>query len=102
MVLIVQAHVDVAVHTNAMPAQVVIRRCGRLDGGLVGQIGGHCLGQIAARHGGLLLLNLLLTLLEIREALRQRLILFAKLLGLGLDIRELVGMARRREGEDGH
>jgi hypothetical protein len=43
-----------------------------------------------------------LTLFKIRKALCQRLILFAKLLGLSLDIRELVSVSHRREGEDGH
>ena len=105
MVLIGQTHVDIAVQTHAVPAQVVIRLDGRLDGGLVGQIGSHRFGEISARHclrRGLLLLKFLLTLFEIRETLGQCLVLFAKLFGLSLDVRELIGVSRRREGEDRH
>ena len=53
-------------------------------------------------HRGLLLFKLLLALFEIREALGQRLILFAELFGLSLNVRELIGVGHRREGEDGH
>ena len=83
-----------------MPAQVVTLRRPCLDRGLVGQIGGHGVHRIHERHGGLRFKSLL-PLLEIRKALRHRLVLFAKLLGLSLDIRELVGVSRGRERQDG-
>jgi hypothetical protein len=40
-----------------------------------------------------------LTFLEIREALRHRLILFTKLFGLSLDILKLVGVPCSRESK---
>jgi len=43
----------------------------------------------------------LLALLEIGETLGHRLVLFTKLLGLSLDIRELIGVACRRKCQDG-
>jgi hypothetical protein len=49
-----------------------------------------------------LLLKLLLALLEIRETLGQRLVLFAELFGLSLDIRELIGVTYRGERQHGH
>jgi hypothetical protein len=47
------------------------------------------------------LFEFLLTLLKIRNTLGQRLILIAKPIGLGLDIRKLVGVACYRESKDG-
>ena len=107
VVLIGQTHVDIAIQTHAMPAQAVIHRRGRLDHRLVRQIGSHRFREIPARQCGLglryrpLLLKLLLTFLEIREPLRQCLVLFAKLFRLSLYIRELVGAACHRESQDG-
>jgi hypothetical protein len=49
-----------------------------------------------------LLFKLLLALFEIRETLGQRLVLFAELFGLSLDIRELIGVTGRRKGEHSH
>ena len=96
-----EAHVEVAVQTDAMPAQVVILRRLRLDRCLVGQIGRHRVHRIDGRHRYRLRFESLLPLLEIGETLGHRLVLFAKLLGLSLDIRELIGVSRRCESQDG-
>ena len=100
MLFIGDAHVEVAVQTDAMPAHVVIFRRPRLDGGLVGQIGGHGVHRIRGQRNGLRF-KCLLALLKSGETLGHRLILFAKLLGLRLDIRELIGVSRRCESQDG-
>ena len=84
-----------------MPAHVVIFRRPCLDGGLVGQVGGHGVHRIHGRRRRLRFKSLL-ALLKSGETLGHRLILFAKLLGLSLDIRELVGMCRRRKSQDGY
>ncbi len=104
MLLVTDAHVEGAVNANALPADVVIHRSRSLDVSLVGQVGGHRFGRIDARCCSLsrLLLKLLLTLFEIRKALHQHLVLIAKLLGLSLDIRKLIGVTCRREGKHSH
>ena len=84
-----------------MPAKVVVDRWHRLDGRLVGQIGGHRVNRIDGQDRGLGCFEGLLALFEISEALGHRCILFTKLLGLSLDIRELIGVACRRESQNG-
>jgi hypothetical protein len=94
VLVIGDAHVEIAVHTNTVPADVVaLDRLG-LDG-LVRQVSCHRVHRVH-NHGrcGGLLLKRLLTLFNVGQTLHQRLILFAQLLGLSLDVRELIGLSR--------
>ena len=97
-----QAHIEVAVYADTLDADVVVLDGLCLDRCLVGQVGCHRVDRIDGRHDGLLRFKRLLALLDVGETLGHRRILFAELLGLSLDIRQLVGMGCRRcKSQDG-
>ena len=98
MILICQAHIDQAVKRNAVPGQAVIHRrllVFRLVGGV---IRGHRIRR--PRRNSRVRFKLALSPFNIRDAPGQRLILFSKLLGLSLNVRQFVGMASRCDGEN--
>ena len=101
VLLVGDAHVEVAVDANALDADVVVLDRLGLDRCLVGQIGCHRVDRTDGRHGCLLGFESLLSLFDIGETLGHRRVLFTKLLGLSLDVRQLVGVSRRSEGQDG-
>ena len=98
-----QAHVQIAVQTDPVPAQIVFFRRLCLDRRLVGQIGRHRVHRIdSARPASLPSLPRVTSdASRYQQGAWSSPVLFVELPGLRLQIREFVGVRRRREGEDG-
>ncbi len=92
-------HIEVAVNADTLDADIVVLRRPGLDRRLVGQVGRHRVHRIDEH--GLLGFESLLALFKIGETLGHRCVLIAQLLGLSLDIRQLVGVSRCCESQNG-